>query len=88
MMLAMEFPDKRAALIGAFLNRASVSVSSIGAANLPLFRDLMPSLTLTFHLLQRVTHESGGASTEIKTAETAAAWYAYLRNTLKSSTER
>jgi len=35
MMLPMEFPDKRAALIGAFLNRFGVGFV-IGAANLPL----------------------------------------------------
>lgn len=35
MMLPMEFPDKRAALIGAFLNRFGIGFV-IGAANLPL----------------------------------------------------
>lgn len=35
MMLPMEFPDKRAALIGAFLNRFGVGFV-IGAAQLPL----------------------------------------------------
>ncbi|HUR97344.1 MAG TPA: hypothetical protein VMZ26_04670 [Pyrinomonadaceae bacterium] len=35
MMMPMEFPDKRAALIGAFLNRFGVGVV-IGAADLPL----------------------------------------------------
>jgi hypothetical protein len=35
MMLPMEFPDKRAALIGAFLNRFGVGFV-IGVANLPL----------------------------------------------------
>ena len=35
MMLPMEFPDKRAALMGAFLNRFGVGFV-IGAANLPL----------------------------------------------------
>ena len=35
MMLPMEFPDKRAALIGAFLNRFGVGFV-IGAANLPI----------------------------------------------------
>jgi hypothetical protein len=35
MMLPMEFPDKRAALIGAFLNRFGVGLV-IGAAELPL----------------------------------------------------
>ena len=35
MMLPMEFPDKRAALLGAFLNRFGVGFV-IGAANLPL----------------------------------------------------
>ena len=35
MMLPMEFPDKRAALIGAFLNRFGVGFV-IGAAHLPL----------------------------------------------------
>ena len=35
MMLPMEFPDKQAALIGAFLNRFGVGFV-IGAANLPL----------------------------------------------------
>jgi hypothetical protein len=35
MMLPMEFPDKRAALIGAFLNRFGVGFV-IGAANLSL----------------------------------------------------
>jgi hypothetical protein len=35
MMLPMEFSDKRAALIGAFLNRFGVGFV-IGAANLPL----------------------------------------------------
>jgi hypothetical protein len=35
MMLPMEFPDKRAALIGAFLNRFGVGFV-IGAAKLPL----------------------------------------------------
>ena len=35
MMLPMEFPDKRAALIGAFLNRFGVGFV-IGAARLPL----------------------------------------------------
>src|SRR5215207_1593186 len=35
MMLPMEFPDKRAALIGAFLNRFGVGFV-IGTANLPL----------------------------------------------------
>lgn len=35
MMIPMEFPDKRAALIGAFLNRFGVGFV-IGAAQLPL----------------------------------------------------
>lgn len=35
MMLPMEFPDKRAALLGAFFNRFGVGFV-IGAANLPL----------------------------------------------------
>ena len=35
MMLPMEFPDKQAALFGAFLNRFGVGFV-IGAANLPL----------------------------------------------------
>jgi len=35
MMLPMEFPDKRAALIGAFLNRFGIGFV-VGAANLPL----------------------------------------------------
>ena len=35
MMIPMEFPDKRAALIGAFLNRFGVGFV-IGAARLPL----------------------------------------------------
>ena len=35
MMLPMEFPDKRAALVGAFLNRFGIGVV-IGSAQLPL----------------------------------------------------
>ena len=35
MMLPMEFPDKRAALIGAFLNRFGIGIV-IGSAQLPL----------------------------------------------------
>ena len=35
MMLPMEFPDKRAALLGAFINRFGIGLV-IGSANLPL----------------------------------------------------
>ncbi len=75
---AQEFFQSWLTDLETYLRSGEVQNAAI-ESHLSKYRSLMPSLALIFHLLKWVTGESGVYAIELKTAETAAAWCAYLQ---------